>query len=95
MLNVRLQKEAVRTALSHEQQAGGYSPMVEDEEGTLFYDEKFDARAYDLNVERHRWNDRFLRQIDEYIKKQGGEGVHILTPTSHEAFYKSIANYIE
>ncbi len=91
-----LQKELVSSALSNEKEAGGYVfDAVEDEEGTLFYDEKFDARASDLNVERHRWNDRFLRQIDEYLKRQGGEGVHILTPTSHEAFYKSIANYIE
>ena len=90
-----LQQEAVSSALSGENGAGGQAPGVDDEEGTLFYEEKFDATASDLNVERHRWNDRFLRQIDEYLKKQGGEGVHILTPTSHEAFYKSIANYIE
>jgi 4-hydroxy 2-oxovalerate aldolase len=90
-----LQQEAVRSALTQNGRAGEGEPEQEDEEGTLFYEEKFDATAYDLNVERHRWNDKFLRQIDEYVKKQGGEGVHILTPTSHEAFYKSIAHYID
>ncbi len=62
--------------------------------GTLFYEEKFDPSEHELNVERHRWNERFLYQIDEYIRKNGGEGVHILTPTGHSAFYKSIGNYI-
>ncbi|MFC1672154.1 hypothetical protein ACFL01_03360, partial [Planctomycetota bacterium] len=87
-----LHAEAVRSALSQEEDV---DVGLEGEEGTLFYDEKFDARANDLNVERHRWNDKFLRQIDEYMKKQGGEGVHVLTPTSHDAFYKSFANYID
>lgn len=58
----------------------------------LFYEEKFDATEHDLNVERHRDNERFLSQIDEYIKKNGGEGVHIITPTTHAAFYKNILN---
>ena len=61
---------------------------------TLFYEEKFDPREHELNVERHRWNDIFLGQIDEYIRNQGGEGVHILTPTGHSAYYKSIENYL-
>ena len=58
----------------------------------LFYDEQFDAEEHDLNVERHRDNERFLKQIDEYIKKKGGEGVHIITPTTHNAFYKNMRN---
>jgi len=58
----------------------------------LFYEEKFDAVEHDLNVERHRDNERFLTQIDEYIKKNGGEGLHIITPTTHTAFYKNMRN---
>lgn len=58
----------------------------------LFYDEKFDAEEHDLNVERHRDNERFLKQIDEYIKRRGGEGVHIITNTTHTAFYKNMRN---
>lgn len=58
----------------------------------LFYDEKFDSEEHDLNVERHRDNERFLKQIDEYIRKNGGEGVHIITPTTHTAFYKNMLN---
>lgn len=56
----------------------------------LFYEEKFDATEHDLNVERHRDNEKFLSQIDEYVKKNGGEGVHIITPTTHAAFYKNM-----
>ena len=61
---------------------------------TLFYDEKFEPADYDLNVERHQWNERFLHQIDRYIQAQGREGLHILTPTSHQTFYKGIENYL-
>ncbi|CAD7847443.1 MAG: hypothetical protein [Olavius algarvensis Delta 4 endosymbiont] len=60
----------------------------------LFYDEKFDPQEHELNVERHRWNDTFLQKIDRYIQKQGGEGIHILTPTGHASFYKGIENYL-
>ncbi len=61
---------------------------------TLFYEEKFDTADYDLNMERHRWNEHFLKQMDDYLQKDGGEGIHIITPTSHSSFYKSISNYI-
>ena len=60
----------------------------------LFYEEKFDLKDHELNVERHRWNEKFLYQIDEFITDKTGEGVHIITPTTHSAFYKSISNYI-
>jgi 4-hydroxy 2-oxovalerate aldolase len=56
---------------------------------SLFYDEKFDYEEHDLNVKRHQTNERFLKQIDEYILKKGGEGVHIITPTTHTRFYKN------
>jgi len=62
--------------------------------GNLFYEEKFEPSEYELNLERHHWNEKFLRQIDAYIKDHGGEGIHIITPTSHSAFYKGISNYI-
>ncbi len=61
---------------------------------TLFYDEMFDPHEHEINIDRHRWNERYLTQIDDYIQKNGGEGIHILTPTGHSAFYKSIENYI-
>jgi hypothetical protein len=56
----------------------------------LFYDEKFDSEEHDLNVKRHETNERFLKQIDEYIRQKGGEGVHIITPTTHTGFYKNM-----
>lgn len=61
---------------------------------TLFYHEKFEPDDITLNMDRHHWNEKFLHQIDQYIQKQGHEGIHIITPTTHQAFYKGIDNYI-
>lgn len=61
---------------------------------TLYYEEQMDVTSHNLNLERHRSNERFLHQIDQYVCRQGGEGVHILTPTSYGSFYKGIENYI-
>jgi hypothetical protein len=61
----------------------------------LFYDEKIEPTDHDLIVERHRWNEQFLVQIDEFVRDRGQEGIHILTPTSHQRFYKSIENYLQ
>ena len=58
----------------------------------LFYEEKFDSKEHDLNVKRHQTNDDFLKQIDDYIRRNGGEGMHIITPTSHASFYKNISD---
>ena len=58
----------------------------------LFYEEKFDSKEHDLNVKRHQDNERFLKQIDGYIRRNGGEGVHIITPTTHSGFYKNMTN---
>lgn len=60
----------------------------------LFYEEQFDIKEQDLNLKRHQTNERFLRQIDDYIRRNGGEGVHIVTPTTHNAFYKNVINVI-
>lgn len=60
----------------------------------LFYQEKFDPVEHEINLDRHRWNDKFLTQIDRFIQAAGGEGIHILTPTGHSAFHKSIDHYI-
>ena len=60
----------------------------------LFYEEKHEKTAPDMIIDRHRWCQRFIGQIDEYLSSKGGEGVHILTPTSYKAFYKGIDNYL-
>jgi 4-hydroxy 2-oxovalerate aldolase len=62
--------------------------------GTLFYDEEFEPEEERLNIERHQWNERFFKQIDQYVQRMGMEGIHILTPTGHQSFYKGIENYI-
>lgn len=69
----------------------GFDPS----QGFHFYNEKMETEDEDLIVERHKYNQHFLEQIDQYLHDCGKEGVHILTPTSHKAFYKGIENYIE
>ena len=60
----------------------------------LFYDERMEPEEYQLIVERHHWNERFLFQIDQYVRNRELEGIHIITPTSHQRFYKGIDNYL-
>ena len=42
----------------------------------------------------HKWNKKYLGQINDFLVSMGKEGVHILTPTSYGEFYKGIKNYI-
>ncbi len=60
----------------------------------LFYDEKDEKADKDLILEVHRMNYKFIDQINEYQLSRGKEGIHILTPTSYNKFYKGITNYI-
>lgn len=59
-----------------------------------FYPEKDEKEDQKIILEMHHWCQRFLDQIDAYLISRGGEGVHILTPTSYRSFYKSVENYI-
>jgi len=59
-----------------------------------FYKEKNEAENIDDLRAKHNWNLKFLKQIDNYMIKHGGEGIHILTPTNYKEFYKGIKNYI-
>jgi len=61
---------------------------------SLFYDEADQIISDELNIERHHWCQYHITQIDRYIRDKGGEGVHILTPTSYHEFYKGIDNYL-
>lgn len=61
---------------------------------TLFYDEKVEPFEEELLVERHNWNEIYLNQINQYLQENGKEGIHILTPTCHQSFYKGIDNYL-
>lgn len=61
---------------------------------TLFYDEKNEPFENEFLVERHNWNEKYLYQINRYLQENGKEGVHILTPTCHQSFYKGIDNYL-
>lgn len=62
--------------------------------GLHFYNEKDEKENRALLVEMHHWCQIFLVQIDEFLNKQGKEGIHILTPTSYKSFFKGIGNYI-
>jgi len=67
---------------------------VGSERGFHFYNEKAEPDAQELIVERHRYNQHFIEQIDEFLIRMGKEGIHILTPTSYKLFYKGIENYL-
>jgi len=60
----------------------------------LFYHEQDEKEDKEIILSMHRWNNKFLGQINSYLINQGREGIHILTPTSYNSFYKGIKNYI-
>lgn len=59
-----------------------------------FYKEQDEKEDMEMIIERHRWCQKFIAQIDDYLHKKGQEGIHILTPTSYKLVYKGIDNYI-
>lgn len=65
-----------------------------DKSGYHFYNEAGEPESRKIIIERHYWNEHFIRQIDEYFCNMGKEGVHIITPTGYKAFHKSLQNYI-
>jgi len=71
----------------------GYANF-DPKKGFHFYKERDEMEKEDLIIERYRYNQHFLEQIDEYLRASGKEGIHILTPTSHKTFYKGIENFI-
>lgn len=60
----------------------------------LFYKEKEAKLGEDMVIDLHKWNKKFIKQINDYFISIGKEGIHILTPTSYSEFYKGIKNYI-
>lgn len=60
-----------------------------------FYVEKEEVEDPGLLMEKHRWNETMLGNINSFLVKQGKEELHILTPTSHTFFYNSIRNWIK
>lgn len=73
----------------------GYMPVGSSGERFHFYNEEDEQEDQRLIIDRHRWCQRFIEQIDAYLTHRGQEGVHILTPTSYKFCYKGIENYIE
>lgn len=59
-----------------------------------FYPEKHEKEDKEKLIELHQWCQRFLEQIDQYLKDNEKEGIHILTPTSYKLFYTGLENYI-
>jgi 4-hydroxy 2-oxovalerate aldolase len=59
-----------------------------------FYKESDEAENFEILMEKHNWNERLLKQIDNYLVSNNKDGLCILTPTSHKAFYKSIENLL-
>jgi 4-hydroxy 2-oxovalerate aldolase len=58
-----------------------------------FYNEDESADK-EVMKEKHNSSYRHINEIDEYLRMHGKEGIHILTPTSYEKFYKGIDNYL-
>jgi uncharacterized Rossmann fold enzyme len=59
-----------------------------------FYKESDETEDFEMLMEKHNWNERMLKQIDNYLVSNNKNGLFILTPTSHKAFYKSIENFL-
>ena len=59
-----------------------------------FYKESDETEDFEMLMEKHNWNERLLKQIDNYLVSNNKDGVCILTPTSHKAFYKNIENLL-
>lgn len=60
----------------------------------LFYKEDEAKIDRDIIIDMHKWNKKYISQINEYFVSMGKEGIHIITPTSYGEFYKGIKNYI-
>lgn len=60
-----------------------------------FYKESAEAENFKLLVEKHNWNELFLKSINELLKSQHKEGLHIITPTSHTFYYNSLHNWMK
>ncbi len=59
-----------------------------------FYKESDETEDFEMEKEKHNWNDRLLRQMEGYLVSINRDSLYILTPTSHKAFYKSIHNFL-
>lgn len=59
-----------------------------------FYKESDETEDFEMLMEKHNWNERLLKQIDNYLVSNNKDGLCILTPTSHKAFYKSLDNLL-
>lgn len=59
-----------------------------------FYEEKNDLEDQEMKMEKHRWCQHYLKQINDYLHENDKEGLHILTPTGYKTFYKGIDNYL-
>ena len=59
-----------------------------------FYKESDETEDFGMLMEKHNWNERLLKQIDNWLVSRNKDGLCILTPTSHKAFFKSINNFL-
>lgn len=67
---------------------------IDKKEDLHFYIEKDETEEQDVLIDKHTGNLKYLEEIDQYLYKQGKEGLHIITPTNYQKFYKGIENYI-
>ncbi|MFG1691090.1 hypothetical protein ACGF5M_02850 [Gemmatimonadota bacterium] len=76
--------------------AAGLDGYVGTDDGgqLLFYEEEDEMTDRALIVQTHGWCERHIQGIDRYLKDCGGEGVHIVTPTSYKGFFKGIETFV-
>ena len=71
----------------------GYLPK-DGKRSYLYYDEKNEKTDKSLIFEQHQWCQKFLDQMNAYLKKNNREYVRTLTPSSYDLFYTEIERYL-
>lgn len=74
--------------------AGMDGYLLDSNNEVLFYNEKESKHDKELITDMHRWNLKFIEEINDFFINLGKEGIHIITPTSFSKFYKGINNYL-
>jgi len=76
--------------------AGMDGYLIPDENNSYyFYPEEDATSSPEFNMLRHRWGERTLELLDDYLIKSGRSGVNIITPTSYDRYYRGINSLIE
>ncbi|MDD5691371.1 MAG: aldolase catalytic domain-containing protein [Candidatus Omnitrophica bacterium] len=74
----------------------GYQNCPEKKTHTFhFYDEGEEAIDLSILAEKHSYNQKMMNSINQLLSDRGGEGLHIITPTSYGRFYTDINHWLK